>query len=904
MTRSTLPLALRAGFAFAAACLLALVFASGAFAQVVRWNPPASVGHGQMVKIELVFEDCAPEGPVELPRTPALELLGEPTESRVFSMVNFETRSTVTLGFPVRVMHAGAVELPSFEVETSEGPMTVAATRLNVTSPTLPGERGQQQPLSEVADAAMSIDDARPFVGQVVRLRFDVAVDDRRHANIAGPIVWDPDPMVIEGWSEPAQYRPRPGRNGVRVGTRGLFPHPGTIRLSRAAQDLNVETEARGGGLFRRRRMRTVTVTADPGTVTVRPLPTPAPEGFTGAVGHFAITSQIAPEQARVGEPLTWTLTLSGQGNWPDAVGLPPRSVPNDIEVIRPRTVRRFEEGALFEGEVGEDLVMIPTRAGRLHLEPVLFVYFDPERERYETIEVTPPPLEILPAAPGARAPATPQPAPVPQPSAPQTTPPPAGVPAPDVGLLPGSRAEPRMPREPVPGAGVRGGLAAAPFALRTWLLGLFAAALPSLAFVAWLGRRRAARADPLASRRAARARLDRLLAEPAMSGTTPAAALLLAWQRESAALLGAEGRAPTEARLERAGWGSGTAELTGVDADAWRRLWREADAVIHTTEADWPADWTSRARSALAATQLRAVPPLAGFRWANLWPSVAHPLIAMLCVVVCAGALPATAERAGLDAYRAGDFVAAAEAMEARVSTMPLDWRARSDLGLAHLQLGEIDAALAETSAAFVLAPNDQRLRWNLAVVSRRAGWIDPAVRELAWGGGAHAIARILSVGAWQASAWGGAAVFWLAIAAVFALRHGGRSPRAAWAVALAGLLTFALCAGMVATWGELADRGAALVRTPTAVRSLPTELVEDQVTVALEAGRVVVTEREFLGWVRVRLANGDLGWVRQEMLSPVYRSRSSLVAPAARTEAAAASSGRAIGEVAPTGT
>ena len=52
----------------------------------------------------------------------------------------------------------------------------------------------------------------------------------------------------------------------------------------------------------------------------VQPLPQPAPEGFSGAVGQFELKSTLAPAQLKTGEPVTWTLTLSGTGNWPGGV--------------------------------------------------------------------------------------------------------------------------------------------------------------------------------------------------------------------------------------------------------------------------------------------------------------------------------------------------------------------------------------------------------------------------------------------------------------------------------------------------------------------------------------------------------------------------------------------------------
>lgn len=857
---------------------LASAWANAAAAQSVRWDPPPSLEVGQIGKVDLVFDGCSPSGDVDWPPPPGLEIVGEPTESRVFSMVNFRTRTSVTLGFPVRARSgAGLLILPGFTVETDEGPMTVEAVRVPVGPASLPGERGQPQPLEEVAEARLDVSDARPYVGEVVDLEFEVTVDVRRNASLAGPVRWQPEPMLVEAFGQLEQTRSE-SRNGVRMRARGLFPEPGRVELPGAEQDINVEVGHGGVGLFRNRRMRTIGIASEPITVDVRPLPAPRPEGFSGAVGRFTLESKLVPEQASVGEPLTWSLVLQGEGNWTDGIGLPPRSVPRDIEVIQPRSTRSFAEGALFEGSVSEDLVLIPTRSGRLELEPVRFVYFDPERERYETLEVAPPALTVAPAKAPTRAPASSPPAAVPgAPGDPASaSPAPTGEPA--VSILPGARQEPRLPRAPVAGPPVAPRAWSAPWSpacMAGWIgLGLAPAVVLALA----LARRRAVRLDALAPRRAALTQVDATLDALASLGETSDAALrarlLLAWQRSSAGVLGFADEAPTARALDALGWGSHDAALTGTDTDAWRRLWTEVDGALYDADHALPRDWIERARAAQRRLRIVPVPWSSALRAAHVWPALAVWLVVVVTAPAASRAeAEAFAARPGLDAYSSGEFEAAAAAFEARALAEPLDWKARSDLGLARLQQGEVDAALAESAAAWVLNPRADDLRWNLAVAARRAGWIDPSLRDLAWGGGLDALARRASPAEWQwvavASAWcGGCVLAWAVVQ-----RHRGRSARRAWPAL--GLAVFAtgLAVWMSMSWGDLADVDAAVVASPASLKSLPSELAHDQIEVALEAGRVVVVERAFLGWLQVRLANGDLGWVRGEVVRPVYR-------------------------------
>ena len=70
-------------------------------------------------------------------------------------------------------------------------------------------------------------------------------------------------------------------------------------------------------------RVEQLSVVSNQPELTIKPLPGNAPAGFSGAVGDFKLTTKVVPATAGVGEPVTWTLTLEGTGNWPEITGLP-----------------------------------------------------------------------------------------------------------------------------------------------------------------------------------------------------------------------------------------------------------------------------------------------------------------------------------------------------------------------------------------------------------------------------------------------------------------------------------------------------------------------------------------------------------------------------------------------------
>ena len=312
--------------------------------------------------------------------------------------------------------------------------------------------------------------------------------------------------------------------------------------------------------------MTSVTARSNAVQLDVRPLPQPAPAGFSGAVGQFTLESTLTPEHPKTGEPVTWTLTLSGTGNWPSGVALPARAVPSDLRTLQPKQRSSFGDNGRFSGEVSEDLVIVPNQPGELALAPVQFVYFNPESGRYETAEARPPTVQVT----GAPLPATASCAG-------------AGR---RRGCRSGARsggaaARPSSPRRsPAAGTGIaplpwstlrlladralRAGDRRAPGAPR---LARLAPRIPA----AWRGARRAGCAPTIIAARDA-------------ASTEARIAALLDWQREAARVLAIDLAAPT------------AEQLRGISDPRWAEAWAGSERALFARGHSLPADWCAQA--------------------------------------------------------------------------------------------------------------------------------------------------------------------------------------------------------------------------------------------------------------------------------------------------------------------
>lgn len=867
---------------------------SAAHAQSVRWE---AAGSGDSSEIQLVFENCAPEGDPQLPRVEgvAFSLLGR---SQQTSIVNFSTTRSTILTYRVRGQRSGPIHIPSFSVQTTEGSIRV---------PAFTGGAIRSAADANVS-ARLELGSRTVWVGEVFPITYVLDVARRSFNQLGSNIEWNSAPLVVEDWSkfEPSETVVN-GETRLHVASRsrGYAKTAGELTLNPANQLVNVQSGSIGFGLFQTPRIEQLSVVSNRPALTVRALP-PAPAGFGGAVGQFKLTSKVVPTNAVVGEPVTWTLELSGTGNWPEIAGLPQREVSQDFSVVQPQARRTPAEGQLFGTTLSEDVVLVPTRAGNYTLPPVDFVYFDPASGSYKTASTPRTIITIAPPTPPATA------APSAQPTEGELE----SEPQPEAGATP-----PELPSPPLAPIGIpREPLAGTTTAMVPWrnplLIGLVL--LPFglvLAFWGWLAVRRARHTDPERDRREARERLTATLGGLRTARGEQLAVvrsqLLLQWQHDSALLWRIPHAAPNAAvfapdaaqqpvaGLAEAGPGSTTPATTGGPASssgarsrassasreaelglAWSQLWIEADRALYSTKAELPHDWVDRAEAALTAKRVPGFRAFTALRPRNLLPFVAAVALGFL-LAPSAPAQSATAPATSvttdpIGAYRRGEFAAAEKAWAQALARTPTDPIVRHNLSLALAQQDRWGEAAAHAAAAFVQSPGREPLRWQLALAAGKAGYVPAPLDHFLPPGPIQSLAQLASPGTWQLTLATSAALFAAAIAALLVGLYRRPTPRRTWSAL--GLMAFAalLAAGALVSlraWGPAADRRAVVAWRAGTLRSIPTEADTTQKTVSLPAGSVALADKQFLGWVQLEFENGQTGWVRNEDVVALWR-------------------------------
>ena len=304
----------------------------------------------------------------------------------------------------------GAVQVPIGGVIYETSPITlnvthgVPPTPSPVPTPLFPSANSFLRPQSppnqgdpsfdtSVNDGAYfveaDVDNDAPYLGEQITYRSKFYASDpffirpiHRPPDFVG--FWNPDrtdrreyPEVIQG-------------NGYSVIEYSAIVFP-TI-----AGDISIEPSTVGvpGGAFSSSFREYASPQVE---LRVKPLPSNEPDTFTGAVGKFDIEAESDTASLTLGESLTLTVKVDGQGNfdtlpdpaWQDIAGW--RAFENNS------VHRSFVQDGVISGTKTFQRVLVPDSSGDFVLPPIEYSYFDPDTERYVTASTQSIPVHVEP---------------------------------------------------------------------------------------------------------------------------------------------------------------------------------------------------------------------------------------------------------------------------------------------------------------------------------------------------------------------------------------------------------------------------------------------------------------------------------------------------------------------------
>ncbi|MFD2257213.1 hypothetical protein ACFSSA_11045 [Luteolibacter algae] len=134
-------------------------------------------------------------------------------------------------------------------------------------------------------------------------------------------------------------------------------------------------------------------------TFEAAPLPNGAPEGFDNAVGKFMLGTAIKDTEVTEGEPLALDVIVTGSGNL-DNLRSPKLIDPEGWKIYDATPNQRGDERRNLDGTVVFSQFIRPLEM-KTAIPPFRLVYFDPEKEKYETVTTEPISINMTPATGG-----------------------------------------------------------------------------------------------------------------------------------------------------------------------------------------------------------------------------------------------------------------------------------------------------------------------------------------------------------------------------------------------------------------------------------------------------------------------------------------------------------------------
>jgi hypothetical protein len=168
-----------------------------------------------------------------------------------------------------------------------------------------------------------------------------------------------------------------------------LYPQKsGKLDILPLSLDVSVDVPTNRRDFFGNRVYNQVSkkVTAGKRSINVKALPVNAPESFNGAVGKFDIKLNTNKTELNASESLQATVKISGKGNL-KLFSPPSVQAPSSLEKYDPEYNEKVSTSLTgMKGFISNTYTLVPQYQGKYPVSSVEFTFFNPQLNKYETI--------------------------------------------------------------------------------------------------------------------------------------------------------------------------------------------------------------------------------------------------------------------------------------------------------------------------------------------------------------------------------------------------------------------------------------------------------------------------------------------------------------------------------------
>lgn len=293
----------------------------------------------------------------------------------------------------------GTFTLKQATIEIS-GKIYKSATKKVLVGPAV-DKPSDEKTVDDVADESLhlvaEVSKTNPYLNEAISVVYKLYVSPNISVSNYHPLdnpkynnFWSQDIPVTRLSAENGTYQGKPYRY-VILKRIVLYPQKsGKLEIEPLSLEVTVDVPTNKRDFFGGRvySQTDKTVSAGNKTIEVKPLPTAGkPDNFSGAVGSFDFSVKTSKTSLNASESLQAKVEVNGKGNL-KLFQLPEPVLPSALEVYEPEfeeNVRTTLSGT--QGTVGNSYTIVPSFKGKYPIPSISFSYFDPENEKYHTID-------------------------------------------------------------------------------------------------------------------------------------------------------------------------------------------------------------------------------------------------------------------------------------------------------------------------------------------------------------------------------------------------------------------------------------------------------------------------------------------------------------------------------------
>ncbi len=356
--------------------------------------------------IEISGENADKIGTPGLPDLEGFSNQGVSTSSSSsYTIVNGSFQSSVTkkYQYTLRPQKLGTITIPSITIKYKKESYKTAAIKINVvpgSNEPAPATSRPQSNRSSSSDNStekladnifidVEVSDYNPYSNEPVTVNYNLYAKYD-----VTSLSFQEEPSFIGFWKEDVftptkmNFR-RQTRNGeifnvMTLKTYAIFPsQSGNIKVDPLKMNVDIRTESRT--FFDFGSSKKYLIQSKPLNFNVKDFPPGAPAGFSGAVGSFQLTSSISDADLKVGDSFTYSLEISGKGNFNN---LELASLPeiNHLRFLDPEISTDINSNKI-NGKKTLRYLVIAQEPGQFSIPALSFSYFNPDRNKYITLQ-------------------------------------------------------------------------------------------------------------------------------------------------------------------------------------------------------------------------------------------------------------------------------------------------------------------------------------------------------------------------------------------------------------------------------------------------------------------------------------------------------------------------------------